>query len=322
MKRIFSVILALVLVLSLAACSTHEETEQDNILTIPFEFGERTGSYAGDVDEDGLPHGYGTFTSQRPDGTGWTYTGEWDHGHWNGQGITKWSMGESHCGYYTADEMTGYGTYSIQDGSVIVGNFVNGVPTGYCAVYLHGSYDGYVFWGYYINGEADGIVYMPDGSTVEATHKNGSINFNIGDIANPSEAESMQSDLNPHATEETVPETEPEVETSTQETEDTPQKLEVTNGMRNALKSAKNYLSIMPFSYSGLIGQLEYDQYTHEEAVYAADNCGADWNEQAAKKAKSYLELMSFSRGRLIDQLEYDGFTNEQAVYGVEQNGL
>ena len=92
----------------------------------------------------------------------------------------------------------------------------------------------------------------------------------------------------------------------------------VTMGMRNALSSAKQYLCVMNFSYEGLIDHLEYEQYSYEEAVYAADNCGADWNEQAAKSAASYLSIMSFSKDALIEQLEYEGFTYEQAVYGVE----
>ena len=78
----------------------------------------------------------------------------------------------------------------------------------------------------------------------------------------------------------------------------------------------------MPFSYTGLIKQLEYEKYSHEDAVYAADNCGADWNEQAAKAAKDYLDVMSFSRQGLIDQLEYEGYTHEQAVFGVNSVGL
>lgn len=92
-------------------------------------------------------------------------------------------------------------------------------------------------------------------------------------------------------------------------------------GYLNALESAKRYLRVMAFSYSGLISQLEFEGYTTEEATYAADNCGADWKEQAAKKAKNYLDTMSFSRQGLIDQLEFEGFTSEQAVYGVTQNG-
>ena len=95
----------------------------------------------------------------------------------------------------------------------------------------------------------------------------------------------------------------------------------ITMGQRNALDSASNYLRIMAFSYSGLIQQLEYEGYSNSEATYAADNCGADWYEQAVLSAKNYLDIMSFSRQGLIEQLEYDGFTSEQAVYGVEQNG-
>lgn len=94
-----------------------------------------------------------------------------------------------------------------------------------------------------------------------------------------------------------------------------------TMGERNALSKAKDYLEFMEFSYTGLISQLEYEKYSREEAVYAADNCGADWNEQAAKKAKTYLEFMSFSKDGLIEQLEFEGFTHEQAIYGAEQNG-
>ena len=103
--------------------------------------------------------------------------------------------------------------------------------------------------------------------------------------------------------------------------ETTPPASEATQGQRNALNSAKSYLGIMAFSYDGLIKQLEYEKYTHDDAVYAADHCGADWSSQAGKKAKSYLEIMPFSYAGLIKQLEFDEFTHEQAVCGVEQCG-
>lgn len=93
----------------------------------------------------------------------------------------------------------------------------------------------------------------------------------------------------------------------------------VTAGKRNALQSAKNYLSVIPFSYSGLVEQLEFEGYSYSEATYAADNCGADWYEQAVKKAEDYLEVMAFSRSGLIEQLEFEGFTYDQAVYGVNK---
>lgn len=95
----------------------------------------------------------------------------------------------------------------------------------------------------------------------------------------------------------------------------------VTIGMKNALKTAQSYLSFSAFSYTGLIEQLEYEKYSVEEATYAADNCGADWNEQAAKCAQSYIDFTSFSRDGLIDQLIYEGFTQEQAEYGAQAVG-
>ena len=95
-----------------------------------------------------------------------------------------------------------------------------------------------------------------------------------------------------------------------------------TISQKNALAKAKSYLSFTAFSYEGLVEQLEFEQYSHEDAIYAADACGADWNEQAALKAKQYLSFTSFSRGGLIDQLEFEGFTHDQAVYGVCAVGL
>lgn len=96
---------------------------------------------------------------------------------------------------------------------------------------------------------------------------------------------------------------------------------DITMGKQNALKSAMQYLNYSPFSHDGLVEQLGYEGYTSEEAVYAADNCGADWNEQALKSANSYLSYSAFSRQGLIDQLMYEGFTNEQATYGADNCG-
>lgn len=83
-----------------------------------------------------------------------------------------------------------------------------------------------------------------------------------------------------------------------------------------------SYLRYSSFSYNGLVEQLEYEGFSHEDAVYAVDNCGADWKEQAVEKAKSYLEYSSFSYDGLIEQLEYEGFTHEEAVYGADHCSL
>ena len=90
---------------------------------------------------------------------------------------------------------------------------------------------------------------------------------------------------------------------------------------KNALRKAKDYLAYSAFSYSGLIDQLKYEGFSDEASTYAVDNCGADWNAQAAKKAQDYMNYSSFSRAGLIDQLLYEGFSSEQAEYGVSAVG-
>jgi uncharacterized Zn ribbon protein len=93
---------------------------------------------------------------------------------------------------------------------------------------------------------------------------------------------------------------------------------EISSDQRNALSKAGEYLRYTAFSYSGLIEQLEYEGFTHDESVYAADNCDADWSEQAAKKAEDYLDFSAFSRSGLIEQLEYEGFTQDESVYAAD----
>ncbi|MCO4273036.1 Ltp family lipoprotein [Pseudarthrobacter sp. HLT3-5] len=95
-----------------------------------------------------------------------------------------------------------------------------------------------------------------------------------------------------------------------------------TISQQNALRKAADYLEYTAFSRTGLIGQLEYEKYSAEDATWAVDRVTVDWNVQAAKKAKSYLEYTSFSRSGLVDQLLYEGYTPEQAEYGVSQTGL
>jgi hypothetical protein len=102
----------------------------------------------------------------------------------------------------------------------------------------------------------------------------------------------------------------------------------VTAAQANASRSAKQYLSLTPFSRAGLIRQLSSsagDGYSLPDATYGVDAQHADWNAQAALSAKQYLKLMPFSRDGLIQQLSSsagDGYTNAEAVYGVTAAGL
>lgn len=88
------------------------------------------------------------------------------------------------------------------------------------------------------------------------------------------------------------------------------------------IKAAQSYVGSCNMSYDGVVQQLEFEGYNNREAVYGADNCGADWNEQAALKAKSYLDGFNFTRDDMIRQLEEgEQFTYEQAVYGADNCG-
>ena len=128
------------------------------------------------------------------------------------------------------------------------------------------------------------------------------------EIITEAQTDAVETEAQTEEQPETVAETQPETEA-------------ISMGKINALGKAKEYLFVMAFSHSGLVEQLKFEGFTDEEAAYGADNCGADWNEQASKKAKEYLDVMSFSRQGLIDQLLFDGFSQEQAEFGVTAVG-
>ncbi len=90
----------------------------------------------------------------------------------------------------------------------------------------------------------------------------------------------------------------------------------------NAVREAKDYLSDQGFSRQGLIKQLEYDQFSEQDATSAVDSLNVDWNAEAVRAAKDYLRDQGFSHGGLVSQLEYDGFTSSQAEYGVTAAGV
>ena len=165
---------------------------------------------------------------------------------------------------------------------------------------------------YYVASSEGSTLYVPsDGSLVE--------------MAYDDEEESEEAETDEAAEgavdEAAEAESEDSSEEGADETSETEEVSEVTLGMSNALQSARNYLRVLAFSYTGLMEQLEYEGYSSEEATYAVDNCGADWYEQAVAKAEDYLSVLSFSRSGLINQLEYDGFTSEQAEYAADAVG-
>lgn len=96
----------------------------------------------------------------------------------------------------------------------------------------------------------------------------------------------------------------------------------LTDAQRQAVRSAEAYLSIGGFSRLGLIAQLEFEEFTQQDATAAVDRLGVDWAEQAALSAESYLEIGGFSCQGLIDQLEFEEFTREEAEAGAHSTGI
>ena len=101
----------------------------------------------------------------------------------------------------------------------------------------------------------------------------------------------------------------------------------LTGPQKNAVRSAKQYLSLQGFSHDGLIQQLSSeagDGYKVADATVAVDSLDVDWNKQAARSAEQYLSLQGFSCKGLIQQLSSsagDKYTVSQAKYGAQQAG-
>lgn len=101
----------------------------------------------------------------------------------------------------------------------------------------------------------------------------------------------------------------------------------LTGPQKNAVRSAKQYLSMAGFSRAGLIQQLssEYGEgYKVADATVAVDSLNVDWDQQAVRSAKQYLEMQGFSCRGLIQQLSSSAgekYTKSQATYGAKQAG-
>ena len=109
MKKFLTAIIAVVLLFSFVACggnateqTTKNEADNGKTMTLDFNFGQRTGTYWGDLNDQGLPHGKGKFTTTNSEGIEWTYEGEFKNGHFDGDGKTTWRDGEE-IGTYKDD---------------------------------------------------------------------------------------------------------------------------------------------------------------------------------------------------------------------------
>jgi len=86
-------------------------------VTISFIFGDRTGVFNGTL-QDGVPTGFGSFTTTGMDGVKWSYTGFFEDGHFNGSGETTWETGARREGTYKNSSLV-EGRIYADDGTLI-----------------------------------------------------------------------------------------------------------------------------------------------------------------------------------------------------------
>ncbi|RJW38678.1 hypothetical protein DXC92_18980 [Clostridiales bacterium TF09-2AC] len=294
-------IVLLFLILSLTACSGNEDkvskTFNPNSTTSAPMQDNMEKTFA-ENEEISLNLSYGERTG--------AYTGQLKDGLPHGEGtfssVSPDGVSWIYRGQWSNGHCNGQGSTIWDSGQIEIGKYENDVLQGEA---LALSKDGKVYKGKFIKGAPSSTIsILSELTDPDATQKM---------IAETNTADTIVSESEKATVSETV-------ETSSAE----PSKAtttEITMGMKNALSKSYSYLSYSAFSYSGLVDQLEYEGFSTEEATYAVDNCGADWNEQAAQKAQDYLDYSSFSRSGLIEQLEYEGFTKEQAEYGASAVG-
>ncbi len=100
-------------------------------------------------------------------------------------------------------------------------------------------------------------------------------------------------------------------------TEEEVEAMDVTPTQKSALLKSIDYLTYIGYSQDGLISILEYEKFEHDDAVFAAENCKADWKEQALIAAKHFLATGGFSKTHLQEMLEFEGFSDEAVKYAM-----
>lgn len=96
MKKRLAICVALIMMLTTGCGKANE-------ITLHLSYGDRTGTYEGDVNADGMPDGQGTFSTTNDEGEVWTYTGAFVNGHFEGEGETTWQSGWKEVGTYHDD---------------------------------------------------------------------------------------------------------------------------------------------------------------------------------------------------------------------------
>lgn len=159
-KQVFVLGLCLCLAFSLVGCGGGSSE-----ITLDLAFGERTGTYSGDL-VDGIPNGEGEFTTKNDAGEEWTYEGSFKNGHFEGEGKTTWKSGQIEIGTYKDDIIVPMNGTELKRFYATPEDYKNHCVEIIGVVFTAPEYDEngvYLqMWGDIKNSNNNIIVYIPD----------------------------------------------------------------------------------------------------------------------------------------------------------------
>lgn len=128
MRKVLIGLITLLLIVSASACSlipgNSGDAVKDKEVTLTLSFGEVTGIYSGTI-ADGLPQGKGVLIVKGDVNSGWTYDGEWQKGHFEGNGKLSWDDGFRQEGTFQNDALNGQGKEYLDDNLLYEGNYAD-----------------------------------------------------------------------------------------------------------------------------------------------------------------------------------------------------
>lgn len=85
-----------------------------------------------------------------------------------------------------------------------------------------------------------------------------------------------------------------------------------------ALERARELNGYEVYSAMGLEFELVSEGFSREDARWAVDNLGEDWNNNAVEAVHELNQFASYSRVGMLQALKDGGFTQDEAQHGVE----
>lgn len=96
---------------------------------------------------------------------------------------------------------------------------------------------------------------------------------------------------------------------------------DVKTGHKNAYNTAKKRVDNDAMSRSAVYKDLINNGYSDEEALYAVDECGIDWNDSCYRYGKFRLKYNNFSKKQLETDLQGKGFEQSEIEYALDKLG-